>query len=102
MINLDIIIKRTADYITQCGHDESWYIHPVEFEWNFKREAWAYKENGYNMGCDSLKTILVTPHEELALVLRPEWLPGQRQAVNHYKKRIHFLTEQLIKLGRQS
>jgi hypothetical protein len=51
---------------------------------------------------DSLKTILVTPHEELALVLRPEWLPGQRQAVNHYKKRIHFLTEQLIKLGRQS
>ena len=50
---------------------------------------------------DTLKTILVTPNEELALMLRPEWLPGQRQAVNHYKKMIRQLTEQLIRLGRQ-
>lgn len=50
---------------------------------------------------DTLKTILITPNEELALMLRPDWLPGQRQAVNHYKKAIRQLTEQLIRLGRQ-
>jgi hypothetical protein len=50
---------------------------------------------------DTLKTILVTPHEELALSLRPYWLPGQRQAVNHYKDVIRQLHEQLIRLGRQ-
>lgn len=50
---------------------------------------------------DTIKTILVTPNEELALMLRPDWLPGQRQAVNGYKKAIRHLTDQLIKLGRQ-
>lgn len=50
---------------------------------------------------DTTKTILVTPHEELALSLRPYWLPGQRQAVNHYKTVIRQLHEQLIRLGRQ-
>jgi hypothetical protein len=50
---------------------------------------------------DTLKTILVTPNEELALSLRPYWLPGQRQAVNHYKDVIRQLHEQLIRLGRQ-
>ena len=50
---------------------------------------------------DTLKTILVTPHEELALGLRPYWLPGQRQALNHYKDVIRQLHEQLIRLGRQ-
>jgi hypothetical protein len=50
---------------------------------------------------NTLKTILVTPHEELALTLRPTWLPGQRQAVNHYKDIIRQLHEQLIRLGRQ-
>jgi hypothetical protein len=51
-------IKRTADYIKQHNQDEGWYIHPVEIEWNPKREAWAYKVNGYNMRSDSLETIL--------------------------------------------
>jgi hypothetical protein len=50
---------------------------------------------------DTLKTILVTPNEELALSLRPDWLPGQRQAINHYKHVIRQLHEQLIRLGRQ-
>lgn len=50
---------------------------------------------------DTLKIILVTPNEELALSLRPYWLPGQRQAINHYKDVIRYLQEQLIKQGRQ-
>ena len=50
----------------------------------------------------TLKTILVTPNEELALSLRPEWLPGQRQAVNNYKKAISHLTEQLIRVMRKN
>lgn len=50
---------------------------------------------------DQLKTILITPNEELALSLRPDWLPGQRQAINRYKDIIRYLQEQLIKQGRQ-
>ena len=50
----------------------------------------------------SLKPILITPDEELALMLRPEWLPGQRQAVNSYKSTIKFLTEQLVKVMRKN
>ena len=47
------------------------------------------------------KIILVTPDEELALVLKPEWLPGQRAAVQSYKAHIRHLTEQLIKAMRK-
>lgn len=43
------------------------------------------------------KPILVTPDEELALLLRPEWLPGQRQAINHYKETIRGFQDLLIK-----
>ena len=50
----------------------------------------------------SLKPILVTPDEELALMLKPEWLPGQRQAVNSYRGTIKFLTEQLVKVMRKN
>ncbi len=46
---------------------------------------------------DSIKTILITPNEELALALRPDWLPGQQQAVNWYKQTIHGLVDQLQK-----
>jgi hypothetical protein len=49
----------------------------------------------------STKTILVTDDEELALILRPTWLPGQTASINGYKAMIRRLTEQLIKLGRQ-
>ena len=45
----------------------------------------------------SLKTILITPNDELALALRPEWLPGQQQAVNWYQRTIRGLIEQLHK-----
>ncbi len=45
----------------------------------------------------TLKPILVTPSEELALSLRPEWLPGQQQAINFYKRTIYGLIEQLQK-----
>jgi hypothetical protein len=49
----------------------------------------------------TLKTILVTPSEELALSLRPEWLPGQQQAINWYKRTITGLIEQLQKQFRK-
>lgn len=50
----------------------------------------------------TLKPILITPDEELALMLKPEWLPGQRAAVNSYKSTIKFLTEQLVKVMRKN
>lgn len=50
----------------------------------------------------SLKPILVTPDEELALMLRPEWLPGQRGAVNNYKGTVNYLTNELVKAMRKN
>jgi hypothetical protein len=49
----------------------------------------------------SLKTILVTNDEELALALRPCWLPGQVSTVQSYRKAIRHLTEQLVKVMRK-
>jgi len=49
----------------------------------------------------SFKTILVTPDDELALILRPEWLPGQLATVQSYKAYIRHLTDQLIKVMRK-
>ena len=43
------------------------------------------------------KTVLVTPDEELALMLKPEWLAGQRGQINTYKTTIFQLTESLYK-----
>lgn len=50
---------------------------------------------------NTTKLILVTPDEELALTLKPEWLPGQRAAVQAYQKAIRHLTDQLIKAMRK-
>jgi hypothetical protein len=50
----------------------------------------------------STKPILITPDEELALMLKPEWLPGQRQAVQSMQHTIRFLTEQLVKVMRKN
>ena len=50
---------------------------------------------------DSTQLILVTPDDELALTLKPEWLPGQRAAVQSYQKAIRHLTDQLIKAMRK-
>lgn len=49
----------------------------------------------------STKTILVTPDEELALMLRPEWLPGQRASVYSMKQTIQSLTQQLVRALRK-
>lgn len=49
----------------------------------------------------SLKPILITPDEELALMLRPEWLPGQRASINSLKGTIRFLTDELVKAMRK-
>ena len=47
------------------------------------------------------KTILVTPDEELALTLKPEWLPGQQATVQSYKNYISDLTDKLIRAMRK-
>jgi len=51
---------------------------------------------------NSTKFILITPDEELALVLKPEWLPGQLASIQGYQKAIQHLTEQLIKAMRKN
>ena len=49
----------------------------------------------------TLKPILVTDDDELALSLRPEWLPGQLQAVQAYRQSIRTLTDQLVRAMRK-
>lgn len=48
------------------------------------------------------KPVLITNDEELALTLRPEWLPGQQQAIQSYKKVIRHLTDNLIRAMRKN
>ena len=43
----------------------------------------------------TLKPILVVNNDELALALKPEWLPGQQQAVNWYEGAIRQLVDEL-------
>lgn len=38
----------------------------------------------------SKKAILMTSDEELALALKPGWLPGQRQAVRNYESQLRI------------
>ncbi len=47
------------------------------------------------------KPVLITHDEELALMMRPEWLPGQQQAINSYKQVIRGLTDQLVRAMRK-
>jgi len=51
---------------------------------------------------DSLKTILVTPDEELALSLDPEWLPGQRAPIQLYLETMRKMHDELIKQIRKN
>lgn len=51
---------------------------------------------------DSLKTILVTEDEELALSLTPEWLPGQRAPIQSYLGAMRKLHSELIKQIRKN
>jgi hypothetical protein len=49
----------------------------------------------------SLKPILVTNDEELALILKPHWLPGQVATVQNYQKAIRHLTSELVRVMRK-
>ena len=49
----------------------------------------------------TVKPVLVTDDEELALTLKPEWLPGQRQRVQSYQAAIRTLTEGLVRAMRK-
>ena len=50
----------------------------------------------------NLKAIVITPDEELALALRPEWLPGQLQAVNWYKRSLNEAIDIIFKDRKKS
>jgi hypothetical protein len=50
----------------------------------------------------TLKTILVTPDEELALTLTPEWLPGQRAPIQLYLQTVRRIHDELIKQIRKN
>jgi hypothetical protein len=50
----------------------------------------------------TLKTILVTPDEELALSLNPDWLPGQRAPIQMYVGTMRKMHEELIKQIRKN
>jgi hypothetical protein len=50
----------------------------------------------------TLKTILVTPDEELALSLNPDWLPGQRAPIQMYMGVMRKMHEELIKQIRKN
>lgn len=50
----------------------------------------------------TLKTILVTPDEELALSLNPDWLPGQRAPIQMYMGAMRKMHEELIKQIRKN
>jgi len=45
----------------------------------------------------SLKAILVAHEEELALLLKPDWLVGQRAVVAAYQRTVKILTDKLRK-----
>jgi len=49
----------------------------------------------------TIKPVLITDDDELAMTLRPEWLPGQRAAVQGYQKAIRQLTTNLIRAMRK-
>lgn len=53
-------------------------------------------------GDDTLKTILVTEDEELALCLTPEWLPGQRAPIQAYLGAMRKMHDELIKQIRKN
>ena len=50
----------------------------------------------------TLKTILVTDDEELALTLTPEWLPGQRAPIHAYLGAMRKMHDELIKQIRKN
>ena len=50
----------------------------------------------------TLKTILVTEDEELALSLSPEWLPGQRAPILQYIGAMRKMHSELIKQIRKN
>jgi hypothetical protein len=79
----------------------------------FKDEAWSEpmmvpQLRTVTIYCERLrwrdgttKPVLVTTDEELALTLKPEWLPGQRQRVQSYEKAIRVLTDNLVRAMRK-
>ena len=46
---------------------------------------------------NTTKPVLVTPDDELALMLKPDWLPGQRATINAYQRCIQQLADGLVR-----
>jgi hypothetical protein len=45
----------------------------------------------------TLRSVFVTKDEELALLLKPEWLVGQRGVIGAYQRTLRILTDKLKK-----
>lgn len=45
----------------------------------------------------SIKSVLVTKDEELALLLKPDWLVGQKAVIGAYQRTLKILTDKLKK-----
>jgi hypothetical protein len=41
----------------------------------------------------STKFVLITPNDELALLLRPSWLPGQQRLANDHRRTEQFVVQ---------
>lgn len=46
----------------------------------------------------TIKSVLVTKNEELALLLKPDWLVGQKAVIGAYQRTLNILTDKLKKL----
>lgn len=46
----------------------------------------------------TLRSVFITADEELALLLKPEWLVGQKGVIGAYQRTLKILTDKLKKL----
>jgi hypothetical protein len=46
----------------------------------------------------TLKSVFITKDEELALLLKPDWLVGQKGVIGAYQRTLKILTDKLKKL----
>ena len=81
---------------------------PLTSEWLNSDPSVLHQPKVCTLYCQKLKwfdgtqkTIVITPDEELALILKPDWLPGQRAVHNQYVQRVRFLTSKLIEVMRR-
>ena len=65
-------------------------------------ESVTIKANKLRWSNGEIKTIYTTKDEELALILKPDWLPGQRTQIQSYQNTISNLGSLLMKEMRKN